>query len=239
MHPLDGPKLKLDRAAYHLQTLNDFICTWQNAKPLTVSGHHEADKAVYVYRLEIPPIQGGGAIIIGDILHNLRSALDHIAWQLALLSTPSPHDKTEFPIFWQNDNRTNGIIKRLLQNVPDDARKVIEALQPYATPNPRTHPLWLLQELSNRDKHRLLTLTGAQWRFDMLAGMAWDWLNDYTVDITIPSLNEQFPPPIPEIHCDCLIITDKEETHWRIDVLAAIHEFVRDNVIPRFVGFFP
>ncbi len=239
MHPLDGPRLKIDRAAYHLQTLDDFIRSWQNTKPLVVSGRHEVDNAAYVYRLELPAIQGGGGIIVGDILHNLHSALDHIVWQLALLSTPNPSKEAAFPIFLKSGEETNRKMERLLVNVSDDARKVVKALQPYTTPNPSTHPLWLLQELSNRDKHRLLTLTGAQWRFDMRAGMAWHWPNDYTVDITIPSLNGQPPPSLPEIHCDCLIIADKDGTRLRIDALAAIHKFVRDSIFPRFMGFFP
>ena len=40
-------------------------------------------------------------VLIGEILHNLRSALDHLIWQLVILETGAPPTttKTAFPIF--------------------------------------------------------------------------------------------------------------------------------------------
>jgi hypothetical protein len=47
------------------------------------------------------PCPGTWSIIIGEMVHNLRSALDHLVWQLVILETSEQPvgDRTQFPIF--------------------------------------------------------------------------------------------------------------------------------------------
>lgn len=52
-------------------------------------------------------------------------------------------------------------VGRQLKNTPPDTRAALKALQPfYGVPriNPSWHPLFLLSELNNRDKHRRLNV---------------------------------------------------------------------------------
>src|SRR5207244_11015007 len=104
-------------------------------------------------------------MLIGDVLHNLRSALDHLAWSLAGLNA---NKRTEFPIFL--DRRefsavdSHGIPKRgsgleKMHDMPAPAQTAIESLQPYQRVHglpEESEPLWLLHQLSIEDKHHTL-----------------------------------------------------------------------------------
>ncbi len=239
MNPLDGVRLKIERAEYHLQELNRFICKWEETKPFVCTGREYPNQPAYIYTIEINAVPGGVGVVVGDVLHNIHSALDNIVWQLAILSTSNPYERTAFPIFSRVGKSTENEINRLLRDIPANARLVIESLQPYKATNPQSHPLYLLQELSNCDKHRKLTITGQRLRFEMRRGMITHDLNDYTVEIIVPMVYKNSPPPPPEIFCDCLVINDKNRIQMRIDVVEAIYKFVNNKVYPRFLEFFP
>ena len=101
------------------------------------------------------------AVIIGDVLHNMRSTLDHIAYALAATHTrPLPDDiakESEFPIYRYESNQ----LARRIRGIHPDAQAILKTLQPYNRGDDfASHPLWALYELSNIDKHRLL-LVGA------------------------------------------------------------------------------
>jgi hypothetical protein len=94
-------------------------------------------------------------VIIGDIAHNLRSALDHVTWQLVLANGGEPKEGsggTTFPILLKKPRAR----LRIVGGVSADARDAIEAAQPYnAQPIDRNrHPLAALGHVSNTDKHR-------------------------------------------------------------------------------------
>ena len=105
--------------------------------------------------------------LIGDCIYNLRSALDHLVWATIVKHGGTPTPRTEFPIFLdpgrysQVDKkgrpvRGSGLAK--LEGLPTGAKDCIERLQPYHGTTPDLHPLWLLHEISNYDKHMLVNL---------------------------------------------------------------------------------
>jgi hypothetical protein len=101
------------------------------------------------------------APVVGDCLHNLRSALDNLAFELALANKGTKMSKSiandsQFPIFRTKD----GFDKKgkpMIRGIHADAKTIIERLQPYNRKNLpiTTSSLWWLRELSNSDKHRL------------------------------------------------------------------------------------
>jgi hypothetical protein len=104
------------------------------------------------------------SIRIGEIIHNFRSALDHIVWELA--GRPSiPGTKTQFPVFHSQDGFDARGRKNFLKQVDSSAVKLIESEQPFFTRKDGTaegadaSPLWHLKELSDIDKHRTIHLT--------------------------------------------------------------------------------
>jgi hypothetical protein len=109
--------------------------------------------------------------LIGDCVHCLRSALDQLAYQLALSHTdPLPESwakSSAFPIFetgplFRGEKKGRRGAAHKMRGMSPSTRRTIERLQPYhRKTNPLLHALWQLEELSNLDKHRLLPLTGA------------------------------------------------------------------------------
>lgn len=102
---------------------------------------------------ESPPFEL--TLLIGDIVHNIHSALDHLAY---ILSKPSAQKsgRTKFPIFTDRCRFEVLGIPRI-ETVEGDERTLIERVQPYAALNqpPNDSPLEILRKLSNLDKHQL------------------------------------------------------------------------------------
>lgn len=117
----------------------------------------------YTIRMVVKkPCEPMWGIIIGEIVHDVRSALDHFVYQLVIHSTdrpPAEDNRTQFPIFLDAAKfKKHGL--NMLIGVSKKARDLIEALQPFSTGEHEKSPLWHLNQLSNIDKHRTLHLTG-------------------------------------------------------------------------------
>lgn len=105
-------------------------------------------------------------VLVGEIIHNLRSALDHLVWELVVLETGEGPitNKTQFPIFRteHGKNAYDGRGERVyLHGVGDTAKALIRSKQPFSTGEDVESPLWKLLRLSDFDKHRTLHLMGA------------------------------------------------------------------------------
>jgi hypothetical protein len=152
--------MKLVRADEHLKVLNNEVAAFLQIRPYEVvtkkdipAGHLCAQ---VVYRHAPSDLL---LMLIGDVLHNLRSALDHLAWSLA--GTRADF-YTEFPIFLDRTRfRASGL--RKMHDMPTPAQDIIESLQPYKGVHglPESEPLWLLQQLDIEDKHHTLNLVAA------------------------------------------------------------------------------
>jgi hypothetical protein len=158
---LSGVYLKLDWANTHLQTLRKKLETFEKGNPAPFGFRTEEtsrpDKSVeyvlYAIVRETPPADL--APVIGDVLHNVRSALDHLVYELAPPRVRKKR-KTQFPIF-TDECRFKVISPPYIEGITGDERTLIERVQPYnASPVPQNDPLAVLSELSNLDKHRLL-----------------------------------------------------------------------------------
>jgi len=117
-----------------------------------------AEDTRYLARLQNPPPipRIEWALLIGDCVHNLRSALDYIAWELA---GADPTDRvTMFPIFLNPDAYRREAPRRI-ERLPSEAQTLIEELQPYHATDPPKSGLWALHTLDAADKHQLLTVT--------------------------------------------------------------------------------
>jgi hypothetical protein len=187
--PLDGIRAKLDRADKHLNVLDDLIGSYFAENPYRIIGEEKMEGEYWHYAtyLEVdrfPPDEVWGPII-GDAVHNLRSALDHLAWALALpearATTPR---RIEFPIFLDDPTENpeiRGAFTKKLHCLRPEAQTVVDGAQPYKTGDSH-HPLWLLQALWNTDKHRTLHTTGFAYALAAnLSGTAewgyngWSW----------------------------------------------------------------
>ncbi len=168
--PLAGVRLKVSRALEHLLTLDNEIDQYRNRETYTIV--REIDRGDprlrYSYWLkEVPPAHL--SVVIGDVVGNLRAALDHLAWALVLVSggTPSTgRPATQFPIL---QSRTTGSGKlrkaEIAGGVDLKVQSLVEELQPYQrVSDPEAHPLAVLNELVNIDKHRTLHVASMKSR---------------------------------------------------------------------------
>lgn len=155
MATLSEARSKLIRAKEHLDALDTEIDSFLRQEPYEVAHEYDSEKCKHFFRLKIfkqmPQVHW--ATIIGDCVHNARSALDYIAWRLA--GSDLADRQTMFPIYDIHANFHSA--KHRFKRINKDAFTEITKLQPYKRRKPRASPLWMLQELDAQDKHKLFT----------------------------------------------------------------------------------
>jgi hypothetical protein len=168
----DSPswRLKLHRAEEYFRAIGDLIGYPAGRQPCPVTEVVNAD-GEFEYSISIPgepdPMI---AIVAGDCLFNIRSALDHL---LCALIPGEDKGRAQFPIFtsdplsvdlatgrWRDTGARNRW-RSQVKGVPDGPLAVITELQPYKqagndTENAQHHSFAVLQSLQNADKHRQL-----------------------------------------------------------------------------------
>lgn len=109
------------------------------------------------------PIPDEWAYLVGDIVNNMRSALDHALAEIArsrlgLSDKDVQKRRLQFPI----NSDPVGFAKSakdLKKIFPQEVVDLLEALQPYHDPEDSSrHNLAMLRDVSNLDKHRQLSI---------------------------------------------------------------------------------
>ncbi len=166
-HPLFGCRLKLRRANEHLLNLNRAIEGFLERNPYVIVDKFDPETGDYLLWVRVrenTPLEW--STLIGDIVHNFRTALDHLAWQLVKKGGGNPSGDTAFPIFSKDpfaskDKRPRERFRKSTKGMHPDDITLIKELQPYQRPEGLdTDLLYQLSRLSNWDKHRELHLAG-------------------------------------------------------------------------------
>jgi len=150
--------IKLDRAKEHLQELKDEVNKFSLTNPYIVATKLDPQSQRRIYYIDnvkvIPPRI---AAISGDVIQNLRAALDHLAYQLVTRTGTVPSAHIYFPIA---DDATKYAKQKgaQTQGMPPGALKIIDALKPYRGGD---DVLWKLHKLSIVDKHRTILVVGS------------------------------------------------------------------------------
>jgi hypothetical protein len=117
------------------------------------------------YVAGISPIPNTIPSIAGDVLQNLRSALDHLAYQLFIVNGGSGLGRhVYFPI---SDDATKykAETPRKVKGLGQKAIKAISAIEPYkGGSSDKSDTLWRLHTLNNIDKHRALNIIVPRYR---------------------------------------------------------------------------
>jgi hypothetical protein len=167
--------LKMQRAQKHFEELEDAVQTFLRSYPYTAVHEEDVEPHHYVARLKVirePPPELSP--IIGDIIHNGRSALDHLVWLLIKMVGRDPElGRPQFPIFTKDPFDPSAFAnakdhKRALKVWENQTRGlaplhvgIIKRMQPYHRgKDAHSHPLARLNKLSNWDKHRELHFAG-------------------------------------------------------------------------------
>lgn len=151
----DGIYAKITRAQKQLRWLEADFSQFCESQRLFIS--HEVDRSAgrqtWVFRGETPRVPIEFSTRVGEIVHNLRSALDHLVWQLVIANGAEPSSKNEFPIF-RDAKKYQDNVRWDLQGVSPGAKSKIEWAQPFQKHGGIGSQLWILHCLNNIDKHR-------------------------------------------------------------------------------------
>lgn len=130
-------------------------------------------------------------VIFGDCINNFRNALDYLVHEMGTRHTANTGglkhpDRIKFPILTKKEGWP-GVEGKELREVSEKQRKMIERLQPYHgldleqdAPQGQVpyHPLAMLRELTDFDKHRLLTAVAVPHGDALALGpMGWAMIN--------------------------------------------------------------
>ncbi len=158
---LEGSWHKLRRGGENVRLLNDEVARFINEQRNRISV--DVDMSAGTAKLVVPPLDKPPPSLslgIGECLHNFRCALDYSIYELAWRDSQAEKHGTQFPICDSKsefDRRSD----RWLDGVKAEHRTLIAGFQPYSAlnvgKNPKFASLAILRDLSNADKHRLLT----------------------------------------------------------------------------------
>jgi hypothetical protein len=163
---LGSSQAKLARADQHLDALSRDTDRWGENDPLRITRQSNPDGSEHIFRVryKIRPPVWRWAILLGDALFNLRGALDHVVYALAIGHTgknpPDDEDKLAFPIC-SAPKFFDGQRFRIAP-LSQPAQAATERAQPYnrLRPGQWFAPLWWLDQIHNIDKHRFAHIAG-------------------------------------------------------------------------------
>lgn len=157
-------RAKIQRAQEHSDSLQAIVTPIvMNQKPdfVQLSAKLDHQSGYHVFRVAVieedQRLRVG--IILGDVVQNLRSALDYLFWQLychyiRVPKTDAEAKRVQFPI--EDAPKRFANKREQFRKIPSPQWAVIDDAQPYNGADPLRNPLRAIRELSNLDKHRAL-----------------------------------------------------------------------------------
>lgn len=251
---------KLAWAKKHIEALDGELDAFFDKKP--VAARVEIDRKgqrILIYGELKAPKPPHWPLMIGDAVHNLRSALDHVVWAFSTRNMAVKRlqelKRIQFPIcteFGDYWDAKKGQRVRRMAFVDDTARTRIDGMQPYHGGNRAgDHPLAHLNALSNEDKHHQLIITATAIELPLIEchgfgkpilQMATTTMLYGSIERNAPVASLDFFEPIPETDVSVKaypfgdIIFDVTTPDFGgaqvIQVLERAHDFIRNSVFP-------
>ncbi len=163
IHGWESGMAKIVRALEHYKPVEDCIADYARRKPYRKVAQPNGPPTLEI--TEQPPIEI--SVFSGEIIYQLRSALDHFFFDLierngAPLTSKQIHScifplRTERPV--PGSVSKGDLLLSYQMRIPDEAFTLIEGLQPYNRIHHGHTLLRMLTKFSNIDKHRYLVPT--------------------------------------------------------------------------------
>lgn len=178
--PLREVEGKINWAHAHLEDLESDIDGLLDLYSEAVVREFDTHTGECVFRFDVVPRPTDRpSHMFGDVVHNLRSALDYLANQTVRfhgVTSQTPTKNTAFEVLTVAPTPHNSgqpALPNLSPGVDQQARVAYDAVQPYQrTGSTQPQPLTMLDDLNNIDKHRQLLVTVVS-----MGGMGW-WGED-------------------------------------------------------------
>ncbi len=155
---MDSAYLKIKRSEKHYAELSSLFRKKKPFRYFLETNYKTGDRATFAKRDE--DVANDAAIIIGDIIHNLRAALDHTYWNCTekLAKSDGERRNIQFPITSTEKALKESVLPGLPSRVSDAFAKALESLKPYREGGNKL--LCAIHDLDVLDKHKLLIPTG-------------------------------------------------------------------------------
>lgn len=152
--PFRGSRLKVKRAKQHISELDREITAFRKLRPyrLVVEGDGNPPTRHALVKRIREPMPDSVPLLIGDAIHNLRSALDHVICDAIRLRGGTIDQNTQFPMP-KGDNLEGAIEHRGIDQAGPEVVEIVRGLKPNKAGNP---DLRLIHDLDIDDKHKLL-----------------------------------------------------------------------------------
>jgi hypothetical protein len=158
-----GVWAKLDRAEEHAQLALNLAERYVAEAPVKLVKSLAEDRlsfAVTAYASSAPAPRL--AVIVGEVVHQVRSALDHIVCELAAANGQQVLRNHQFPVARTVTSWDAMIGKGALRGLTVGDIEAIRSLQPFRNDgDPADNWLSVVSEYDNIDKHRLLLVVAA------------------------------------------------------------------------------
>ncbi len=145
---------KIQRARQHIDELDRAIDEYSRSHPYVPIHHFDSQAIEHRLRVEVqePPLILGA--IAGDVVHNLRAALDIAVYQL------TPHQSrgrgTAFPFRDDPDGLIAALKSRENEGLPSSVVAYIRRLKPVDPQHGGDPLLWSINEIDISDKHKVI-----------------------------------------------------------------------------------
>lgn len=178
---------KIERAKQHLEELQKEIDTFFKLQPYKIATKRDPEtKRLIYYLTDVTSVPDKIALISGDIVQNLRSALDHLAYDLFIKDNRGAllAKHIYFPI--EKDHQTYEREKvRKTGGISSEKLKLIDSVRPYKGGN---NVLWAIASLNNTDKHRLLITVGSTFGSVDIGALLVAQMRKFMKDDDIPEM---------------------------------------------------
>lgn len=156
-HALVRPsRLKIERAKKHINDLNAEIERYIAKSPFELWSRFKkkpSEREIFVKQNERIPDEI--PLILGDAIHNLKSALDILAWRMVGDKAPNPK-RVLFPFADTEEGLKGSIGNRQTALAGEQVVRAIKELKPYKGGNQH---LYGVQTLDTSDKHHFIITT--------------------------------------------------------------------------------
>jgi len=157
MPRFEGSRLKVERAYKHISDINSILEVFIGSDfyDLTIDKHFDTGENFLRCNIKSRLEEERLALIVGDALHNLRSALDLLYYETVALCNGTSTKWTRFPFTDTREElvrRLNSALKKK-QITSSVYNLILSVVKPYQVGNVA---LWTLDDLNITDKHQLL-----------------------------------------------------------------------------------
>jgi hypothetical protein len=160
---LDSVLAKIERAQEHARLLDHEFEAWRQQDPYGIAQQVNRDLTRHslVIAIKTPPPLQRWSLLLGDAIHNLRSALDHLVYAISVheLQADPPPNGAHCAFVIADTRREFRARRRRIEALSLPVQQAIADVQPYQRQHVSMPPLLaLLRDFDDADKHQLIAV---------------------------------------------------------------------------------